>query len=94
MTAAGTINTLKKLKYRIPEDVSVIGFTDGLVSTVTDPPLTTISQHGYEIGRRAAEMLLDRIIHPDSGKKAFTEVIKTELIIRGTTKELPGTNVS
>lgn len=94
MTAAGTINTLKKLKYRIPEDVSVIGFTDGLVSTVTDPPLTTISQHGYEIGKRAAEMLLDRIIHPDSGKKAFTEVIKTELIVRGTTKELPGTNAS
>jgi DNA-binding LacI/PurR family transcriptional regulator len=90
MTAAGTINTLKKLKYRIPEDVSVIGFTDGLVSTVTDPPLTTVSQHGFEIGRKAAEMLLYRIIHPDSGKKAYTEVIKTELVLRGTTREVDG----
>jgi len=90
MTAAGTINTLKKLKYRIPEDVSVIGFTDGLVSTVTDPPLTTVSQHGFEIGCKAAEMLLDRIIHPDSGKKALTEVIKTELVVRGTTREIDG----
>jgi LacI family transcriptional regulator len=87
MTAAGTINALKKLKYRIPEDVSVIGFTDGLVSTVTDPPLTTVSQHGFEIGKKAAEMLLDRIMRPDSGKKPYTEVIKTELVVRGTTRQ-------
>lgn len=88
MTGAGTINALKKLNYRIPEDVSVIGFTDGLVSTVTDPPLTTISQHGFEIGKQAAKMLLERIKNPDSGKKPYTEVVKTTLIIRGTTKVL------
>ena len=87
MTAAGTINALKKLHYRIPEDVSVIGFTDGLVSTVTDPPLTTICQHGFEIGKKAAEMLLERIMKPDSGKKPYTEVIKTELKVRGTTRQ-------
>ncbi len=86
MTAAGTINALKSLKYRVPEDISVIGFTDGLVSTVTDPPLTTISQHGFEIGKKAAEMLLYRINNPDSGKKVYTEVIKTELIVRGSTR--------
>ncbi|MCF8226701.1 MAG: LacI family transcriptional regulator [Bacteroidales bacterium] len=88
MTAAGSVNALKKLGYKIPEKVSVIGFTDGLVSTVTDPPLTTISQHGFEIGKKSAEMLLDRIMHPDSGKKPTTEVIKTELIVRGTTRSL------
>lgn len=86
MTAAGTIRALKKLNYRIPDDISVIGFTDGLVSTVTDPPLTTVSQHGFEMGKKAAEMLLARIINPDSGIKPFTEVIPTELIIRGTTR--------
>ncbi|MFC2089726.1 LacI family DNA-binding transcriptional regulator [Bacteroidota bacterium] len=86
MTAAGTVNILKKMKYRIPEDVSVIGFTDGLVSTVTDPPLTTVSQHGFEMGKKAARMLLERIDHPDSGKKPYTEVIPTELVVRGTTK--------
>lgn len=86
LTGAGTVNALKKLKYRIPEDVSVIGFTDGLVSTVTDPPLTTVSQHGFELGQKAAEMLLERIEHPDSGKKPYTEVVKTDLIVRGTTR--------
>lgn len=86
MTAAGAINALKAMKFRIPEDVSIIGFTDGLVSTVTDPPLTTVSQHGFEIGQKAAEMLLFRIKNPDSEKKPYTEVIKTELVVRGTTR--------
>jgi len=88
MTTAGTVIALKRLNYAIPEQVSVIGFTDGLVSTVTDPPLTTVSQHGFELGKKSAEMLLYRIMNPDSGKKPYTEIIKTDLIIRGTTRKL------
>jgi LacI family transcriptional regulator len=86
MTAAGAINALKALNYRIPEDVSIIGFTDGLVSMVTDPPLSTVSQHGFLIGKKAASMLIERINNPDADKKPYTEVIKTELVIRGTTR--------
>ncbi len=84
MTAAGAINALKKLKLKIPEDVSIIGFTDGLISTVTDPPLSTVSQHGFDIGLKAAELLLRRL-DDDKEFKPTTEVIKTELVIRGTT---------
>jgi DNA-binding LacI/PurR family transcriptional regulator len=86
LTAAGAVSALKKLNYRIPDDISVIGFTDGLVATVTDPPLTTISQHGFEMGKKAANMLLNRINNPDAGGKPITEVIPTELIVRGTTR--------
>lgn len=86
MTAAGTVNALKKLGYRIPEDVSVVGFTDGLVSTVTDPPMTTVSQHGFTMGMKAAEILLSRIENPDISFKPVTEVIKTDLVVRGTTR--------
>jgi LacI family transcriptional regulator len=86
MTAVGCVNALKALGYKIPEDVSIIGFTDGLVSTVSDPPLTTISQHGFEIGKKAAEMLLYRINNRESDRKPYTEIIDTELIVRGTTK--------
>lgn len=88
LTAAATIKALKKLKYRIPEDISVIGFTDGLVSTVTDPALTTISQHGFHIGRRAAEILFKRIEEDKKNYKPITEVIPTELVIRESTKSL------
>jgi LacI family transcriptional regulator len=86
MTAAGAVNALKKLGYKIPDDVSVIGFTDGLVSTVTDPPLTTISQHGFDIGTKAAEILLNRIENPEVPFRPVTEVIKTDLVVRGTTR--------
>ena len=88
LTAAATIKALKKLNYRIPEDISVIGFTDGLVSTVTDPALTTISQHGFHIGRRAAEILFKRIEDNNAKYKPITEVIPTELVIRESTKSL------
>lgn len=85
LTAIGAIHALKKLNYRIPEDVSVIGFTDGLVSTVTEPPLTTISQHGFDIGLKAAGLLLKRL-EEDGPHTPVTEVIKTDLIVRGTTR--------
>ncbi len=88
LTAAATIKVLKSLNYKIPEDVSVIGFTDGLVSTVTDPALTTISQHGFHIGRRAAEILFERIKGDNASFKPQTEVIPTELVIRDSTKSI------
>ena len=88
MTAAGTIKALKSIGVAIPDQVSVVGFTDGLVSTVTDPPLTTVSQHGFEIGKRSMEMLLERIENPDSGIKPYTEVVKTDLVIRGSTRKI------
>ena len=88
LTATGVLKKLKKLNLQVPEDVSVIGFTDGLVATVTDPPLTTVSQHGFELGKKAAQILLERIhtgmdtVHP------ITEVIPTELVIRESTRPL------
>lgn len=88
VTAAATIKVVKKMGFRIPEDVSIIGFTDGLVSTVTDPALTTISQHGFHIGRRAAEILFQRIDQDAPVKKYTTEVIPTELVVRESTRPL------
>lgn len=84
MTALGAISALKKGNINIPEQVSVIGFTNGLISGLSDPPLTTIEQNGYLMGCKAAEMLLERI---KNGKDTppRTEVIPTKLIVRKTT---------
>lgn len=49
-----------ELNIRIPEDLSVIGFSDGDFSAEMAPPLTTVRQPAYEIGRRAAEIVLAR----------------------------------
>lgn len=89
LTASGVMKVLKQLRYRIPEDVSVIGFTDGLVATVTDPSLTSVSQHGFEMGKKAMEMLLYRINVLEDDLPARSEVLTTDLIIRESTKPLP-----
>jgi LacI family transcriptional regulator len=86
LTAAGAIQALKQMLFRIPEDVSVIGFTDGLVARVTDPPLTSVSQHGFELGEKAMTMLLRRINVLEEDVPAMTEVLPTELVLRGTTR--------
>jgi LacI family transcriptional regulator len=89
LTATGAMKVLKQLNFRIPEDVSLIGFTDGLVATVNDPPLTTVSQHGFEMGKKAMEMLLRRINALEDDYPAVTEIIDTDLMKRGTTRSLP-----
>ncbi len=83
-TAAGIIVTLKKYNINIPEQVAVIGFTNSPISTITDPPLTTVEQNGFEMGYKAAEILLERIIgeQTEAYKK---EYIPTKLIIRKST---------
>ena len=87
--AAVTINMSHKLGYKIPEDISVIGFTDGLLSKHSYPKLTTVSQHAEDLGARAAEILMDRLENVSDHYKASTKIVKTSLIVRDSThKEL------
>jgi len=88
MTAVGTLNALKSMGFRVPQDVSIVGFTDGLVSSVTDPLLTTVSQHGFEIGHKATEILIRRINEEPDSPKPITEIVKTDLVVRDSTRKL------
>ncbi len=85
MTAAGAINALKKYNIKIPDKVSVIGFTNELISAITDPPMTTVEQNGYIMGCKTAELLIKRIENIDA--PFISEIIPTKLIIRDTTKK-------
>lgn len=85
LTAAGAIHELHKLNYRIPEDIAVCGFTDGMVATLTTPTLTTVEQHGAEIGEQAAQLLIRRIEEDSESLPPVTKVIKTNLIVREST---------
>lgn len=72
---------------KIPEDLSVVAFTDGIISKYSTPTITTISQNGIKMGRKAAEMLIKRLeleLEDDGHYK--TEIIETNLIIRESTK--------
>ena len=83
--ALAAMKALRTCGRAIPKDVKVIGFTDGLLSKYAVPSLTTVSQHGQEIGRRAAHTLIDRIERDDPLEAYKTVVVQTELIAREST---------
>ncbi|MFN3929675.1 MAG: LacI family DNA-binding transcriptional regulator, partial [Thermoflexus sp.] len=58
MTAIGALRAARSAGLRVPEDLSIIGFDDILFAAYTEPPLTTIAQPKYEMGRTAMSMLL------------------------------------
>jgi LacI family transcriptional regulator len=86
MTAFGILSSLKKHKIKVPEQISVIGFSNEIISQFSDPPLTTIEQHGYEMGFKAAELLINRI-KSEKENDFITEIIPANLIIRDSTKK-------
>lgn len=83
--AAGIMYAVKCAKLRIPEDVAIFGFSDGELAKACDPMLSTVEQHGYEMGKNAAALLLDKINGHTHGQYT-NKIVKTNLIIRGTTK--------
>ncbi len=84
--AALAIRVAKERGLRIPEDVSIIGFTDGLISEYASPSITTVVQHGFTMGKQAAEMLIDRIENQTENKAPQTKVISSNLKIRESSK--------
>jgi LacI family transcriptional regulator len=78
-----------KKGYNIPEDLSIIGFADGiLASRRLSPSLTTVSQHGPEIGEAAAKLLIERLESKEEVNPYKTTVIKTELRERESTRRI------
>ncbi|KQB38269.1 LacI family DNA-binding transcriptional regulator [Flavobacterium aquidurense] len=80
--------SLKK-GYKVPEDISIIGFADGiLASRRLSPSLTTVSQHGIEIGEVAAKQLIKRLEESEEETSDYeTIVIKTKLKERESTRK-------
>lgn len=84
-TASGILYACKLVGLKIPEEVSICGFTDGAIAQNTDPKLTTVEQHGEEVGKSAIDILINKI---DGGgnKKSPNRIVRTNLVVRGTTK--------
>ncbi|MEO7979098.1 LacI family DNA-binding transcriptional regulator [Flavobacterium sp.] len=81
--------SLKK-GYKVPEQISIIGFADGiLASRRLSPSLTTVSQHGIEIGEVAAKKLISRLEEKEDETTDYeTIVIKTKLKERESTRKI------
>lgn len=83
------MNLVQKKGMRIPEEISFIGFTDGILSKYANPGLTSIAQHGDKMGEVAAKMLIDKVEHESEDEEEVetfrTEIVETTLIARGST---------
>jgi LacI family transcriptional regulator/LacI family repressor for deo operon, udp, cdd, tsx, nupC, and nupG len=84
-TAIEAIQVIRKRGLRVPEDIAVVGFSNDFVSGLIDPPLTTVSQPVQDIGRTAAQLLIDQINREVSDWKSIIKVLKTELVVRKST---------
>lgn len=85
LTALGAILALKNHGIKIPQDIGLVGFGNGQNTNLTDPPLTTIDQNGYEMGKVAAQLLLKRIVGGLENFVPENHIINTELVIRNST---------
>ena len=89
--AVTAIKVATRLGKKIPEELSIIGFTDGIISKYSSPSITTVSQNGIKMGEKAAKMLLEKLeIEDDQDDEEYqeqykTEVIETELVEREST---------
>lgn len=86
--AATVMKVARKFGYNVPEDIEVIGFTDGVISEFATPSLTTVAQHGRSMGHKALELLLDEIDSQDAVYQYKTNLIQTDLKIRNSTKKV------
>ena len=85
--AVSAMHIVKKFKFRIPEEISIIGFDDEPHSSYFTPALSSVWQPVYDIGMLAARILLKDIDREEGvDLKLRHEVFKTELIIRKTSK--------
>ena len=87
--AVTAIKIACKHKIKVPDQLSIIGFTDGIISKYSTPSITTVSQNGIKMGNKAAHMLIERLETEEQEEEEEehykTEVIATHLVEREST---------
>lgn len=85
-TAIGVMYTAKHNGFRVPDDVSVCGFTNGERAIACDPQLTTVEQRGTKVGEEAATILMDKVEGITPRDHIEKRVVRTRLVVRESTK--------
>jgi DNA-binding LacI/PurR family transcriptional regulator len=80
LLAAGALRAAHRRGLHVPRDVAVTGFNDFEFAEFLDPPLTTVRVPAYDMGRRAASLLIDRLDGEDVGTP---EPFAVEVVVRG-----------
>ncbi|MFN2130541.1 MAG: LacI family DNA-binding transcriptional regulator [Anaerolineae bacterium] len=85
-TAMGALRGAKNHGLSIPGDVSIVGYDDIIAAAYLDPPLTTVAQAKYEMGRHAMHMALDRL----AGRDVRDVLLRPGLVLRASCAPLEG----
>ncbi|EBS8366088.1 DNA-binding transcriptional regulator CytR [Salmonella enterica subsp. diarizonae serovar 50:z:-] len=85
--ALGALSCAKRQGLKVPDDLSIIGFDNIALAEFCDPPLTTVAQPRFDIGREAMLLLLDQM--QGQNVSSGSRLMDCELIIRGSTRALP-----
>ena len=80
LMAVGALRALYEADRRVPEDIAIVGFDDAQVAAYSTPPLTTVRQPIYQLGRTAAELLFRILDGRTQGP--LRAILPTELVIR------------
>ncbi len=86
--ALSAMRAAKDLGFKVPEDISIVGFDDIYATQISDPPLTTIRQDLNEVARLACEYLI-KCRDSKISLPLIHEKVPTKLIIRGSTGKVP-----
>ncbi len=80
--AIGCHAGIMSLGLMMPSDIALVGFSDLPMAALLNPPLSSVAQPAFEMGRSAAELLINLIKNPNEGMVPITNVLKTTLIER------------
>jgi DNA-binding LacI/PurR family transcriptional regulator len=85
LMALGAMRTLERMGRKVPDDISIVGFDDIMISSYCSPKLTTIRQDKYELGYQAAQLLIDLLEDRTDNRKTL---LGNQLMIRESTRRL------
>jgi LacI family transcriptional regulator len=85
--AIDVLTVWKAMEIKVPDEIALVGFTDNPTSAVMEPPLTTVAQPGYEMGKLAVSHLLDQL-EGIASDDPISIVLETTLVPRKSTKAL------
>jgi len=89
--ACAVVRRARRLGITVPEDLSVVGFSDSHLCEFFDPPLTSVRQPFEEIGMRCGTLLIEQIqSNKPSRARKGVERLATNLVIRSSTAPTPG----
>ena len=88
VSGAVATQVLNARGIKVPEDISIVSFTNGILSRYTIPPLTAVNRFAHTTGEIAANRLIDKIEEKIDFDNIKTEIVKTKLVERESTKKL------